>query len=90
MHPTPSPRNNVNINAITHGTEPGRAVEQEHGGGGRIQVHATGAMSGISAKQMNRNIAMLEARCKDLSDALFISMKGNRRTRRGRTRRSCR
>jgi len=75
--PTPSPRNSVNINAFTHGTEQGRAVEHEHGGGGRIQVRTTGAMSGISAEQMNRNLAMLEARCKDLSDALFISRKGN-------------
>ena len=75
--PTPSPRNGVNINAWTMTTEPRRAFEQGHGGGGRIQVRATGALSGISAEQMSRNLAMLEARCQDLSDALLNSRKGD-------------
>ena len=60
MHPTPSPRESVDINAIIQGTEPRRTIEQGRVSGGRIQVHTMGAFSRISAKQMSRNLAMLE------------------------------
>ena len=73
----PSLQNGVDINAVAYGTMLRRAVKQGHGDGGRIQVRATGALSGISAEQMSWNLTMLEARCQDLSDALLNSRKGN-------------
>ena len=39
-------------------------------------MRTTGALGGISAEQMSQNLAMLEARSNDLSDALFNSRKG--------------
>ena len=77
MRLTPSPRESFDINAIVQGTEPRRNIEQGRVCGGRIQVRTTGALSGVSAEQINRNLAMLEARCSDLSDALFKRTKGN-------------
>jgi len=81
LRPTPSPRERVDINYIVQGTEQRRTIDQGHDGGGRVQVRTTGAFSGISAEQMSRNLAMLEARCSDLSDALFKKTKGNSKNR---------
>ena len=61
-NPTPSPRGHVNINSIIQGMEP-RTIDQVRESAGHAQVRAVGASAfgAISANQMSRNIAMLEA-----------------------------
>ena len=84
-NPTPLPRGHVNINSIIQGREP-RTIDQVREGAGHAQVRAVGAgaFGAISANQMSRNIAMLEARCSDLSNALFSKTKdGSKNKTRG-------